>query len=321
MEFKPSVFIGSSREGFKAAEQISKMLEDIAEPHLWKDVFDYNSGTYETLSSQVALYDYAVLVATSDDITTSRKVTSPSARDNVLFEFGLFSGGLGRSRVFYVVEKDVKIPSDLIGTTLPVIAKKTSVKFNNSVQAVAARIKKQISDKENTYDLGFLPSTALAYGYFTNFIERTVERLLEDKKEKKIFHLENGDTFTIKDLKCTVLIPDDLSDDMFKKVRAKRLKSGWQKMKVDPRDVRDYDFTIDVSKVEDGVLHLVDIPLTLNALNLAVTLYAKKTHLGKDAKEKLLEYREIKTFKRALEYQIHSSSLTRDLVEVEVVNI
>ncbi len=99
------------------------------------------------------------------------------------------------------------------------------------------------------------------------------------------------------------------------------MKSGWQKLKVEPKDVRDYDFSIDISKVQDGTLHLVDIPLTLNALNLAVTLYSQKQHLGKNTKEKVLEYREIRNFKRALEYQIRTSSLTRDIVEVEVVDI
>jgi hypothetical protein len=321
MEFKPSVFVGSSREGFNVAEKICNLIKDITEPHIWNDVFDYNSGTYESLSSQIALYDFAILVATGDDVTVSRKRKSVSARDNVLFEFGLFSGGLGRSRVFYVVEKNMKIPSDLVGSTLPMISEKGESDFDDSVAEIAKKIKEHIADKENTYDLGFLPSTALAYGYFANFIERTIERLLHDKKDGKVFHLENGNTFTIKDLKCTILIPDDLSNDMFKKVAAKRLKGGWQKLKVDPRDVRDYDFTIDVSKVDDGILHLVDIPLTLNALNLAITLYSQKAHLGKGAKEKLLEYREIRNFKRTLEYQIQSSSLTRQLVTVEVVDI
>jgi hypothetical protein len=321
MEFKPSVFIGSSAEGFEVAEKISSLIQDIAEPHLWKNVFDYNNGTYETLSSQIALHDYAILVATGDDVTISRKKKSVSARDNVLFEFGLFSGGLGRSRVFYVIERNTKVPSDLIGTSLPMISEKGALDFENSIVEVVTKIKAQINNKEGTYDLGFLPSTALAYGYFTNFIERTIERLLHDKKDHKAFHLENGSSFTIKDLKCTILIPNDLSSDMFKKVSAKRLKSGWQKLKVDPRDVRDYDFTIDVTKVDDGVLHLVDIPLTLNALNLAITLYSQKAHIGKNTRESLLEHREIRNFKRALEYQIRSSSLTRDLVEVEVVDI
>ncbi len=182
-------------------------------------------------------------------------------------------------------------------------------------------IQKHIIGKENTYDLGFLPSTALAYGYFTNFVERTVERLLEDKLERKTFHLQNGTYFQISDLKFSILIPNDLSNDMFKKVKAKRLKDGWQKLKVDPKDVRDYDFSIDISKAAEGELHLVDIPFTLNALNKAIDLYSRKEHIGKDEKETLLEYREIRNFKRTLEYLISTSSITRDIVKIEIVEI
>jgi hypothetical protein len=321
MDFKPNVFIGSSSEGLKVAEIVLNELEAVAEPRIWKNVFNYNDGTYETLSKQVALYDYAILIATNDDITVSRKKRTGSARDNVLFEFGLFSGGLGRSRVFYIVEKDTKIPSDLIGTTLPIIGGQSDAGFEDSVKNVCNKIKSQILSTEKTYDLGYLPSTALAYGYFSNFIERTIERLLEDKKNGKVFSLENGDTFSISELNCTILVPNDLTDDMFKKVKAKRLKSEWQKLKVDPKDVRDYDFSIDVSKAIDGVLHLVDIPLTLNALNLAISLYCQKAHIGKNAKEELLESKEIRNFKRVLEYQINQSSLTKGIVSVEIVDI
>ena len=108
---------------------------------------------------------------------------------------------------------------------------------------------------------------------------------------------------------------------MFKKVRAKRLKNGWQKLKVDPKDVRDYDFSIDVSKVDEGFLYLVDIPLTLNALNLAIELYSRKAHHGKSDKEFLLEQREIRNFKNTLQHLIKESSFTRDIVSVEIVNV
>jgi hypothetical protein len=223
--------------------------------------------------------------------------------------------------VFYITEKGAKIPSDLSGITLPTIANKTSPDFHSSIGSAAIPIKKHIIGKEGTFDLGFLPSTTLAYGYFTNFIERTVERLLEDKLEGKTFHLQSGTYFQISELKLTILIPNDLSDDMFKKVKAKRLKDGWQKLKVDPKDVRDYDFSIDITKAAEGELHLVDIPFTLNALNKAIDLYSRKEHIGKDEKEMLLEQREIRNFKRTLEHLINTSSIARGIVKIEVVNI
>jgi hypothetical protein len=321
MEFKPSIFIGSSKEGLPVANTVEAGLEDMAECTLWTDVFEIGRSNFDNLISQIAFYDYAILVATGDDVVTSRKNSSMGARDNVLFEFGLFAGGLGRSRVFYVLESGTKIPSDLLGITLPFIEPISHPNHGDSVVAIIDDVRKQISGKEKTFDLGFLPSTALAYGYFINFVERTVERLLEDKVAGKTFGLENGEVFKINQLKFTILLPNDLDDDMFKKVKAKRLKEGWKHMKVDPKEVRDYDFSIDVSKASTGLLHLVDIPFTLNALNKSIRMYANRQHIGKDVKEELLEYREIRNFGRTLEYLIKHSSLAKGIVQVEIVDI
>lgn len=321
MIFKPTIFIGSSKEGLNIARALEKKLEGEAKVDLWPDIFNLNKSNFDNLASQIAFYDYAILIATPDDTVTSRGQTTNGPRDNVLFEFGLFTGGLGASRVFFMMQKDTKIPSDLNGITLPFLPKFSSKIFEEELTKVAAQIKEHIANKENTFDLGFLPSTTLAYGYFTNFVERTVERLLEDKSERKQFSLANGSIFVISSLKCTILIPSDLRDDMFKKVAAKRLRDGWEKLKVDPKHVRDYDFSIDVSKITNNELHLVDIPLTLNALNMAIDTYSKKAHLGKSVKDGLLEYREIRNFQRTLEYLINSSSLTKGIVTVEIVDI
>jgi hypothetical protein len=321
MEFLPSVFIGSSKEGQEVAEQVEQALAGFAQCKLWVDAFEFGVSNYDNLIKQVAFYDYAILVATSDDMLKSRKKVFKSVRDNVLFEFGMFAGGLGKSRVFYIVEEGTKIPSDLSGITLPFLPKRSFLNFDMAVSGIMEKIKEYIVGKENTFDLGFLPSTTLAYGYFTNFVERTVERLLEDKADNKIFTLQDGNTFQIKSLKFSILIPSDLSDDMFKKVSAKRLKDGWQKLKVDPKHVRDYDFSVDVSKTTEGELHLVDIPFTLNALNLAIELYSTKEHLGKSTREHLLEYREIRNFKRTLEYMVKKSALARGVVSIEIVDI
>lgn len=321
MDLKPTIFIGSSTENYDIAEKIAMLLNDIAECKLWKEAFDYGKSSYDSLITQISFHDYAILIAGANDILISRHQVFDSPRDNVLFEFGLFIGGLGKSRVFYLVQEGTKIPTDLSGITLPFFPAKTDAGFDLQIEACVAKIKKHIIGKENTHDLGFLPSTALAYGYFTNFVERTVERLLEDKAAAKTFHLENGVAFKISILKFSILIPDDLTSDMFKKVKAKRLKDGWQKLKVDPKDVRDYDFSIDITKTAHGELHLVDIPFTLNALHMSLELYSQKEHIGKDDKENLIEYREIRHFKKMLDYLIKTSALTEGIVDTEIVHI
>jgi hypothetical protein len=321
MEFKPRIFIGSSQEGVEVVKLIAQYLRKFAEVQIWKNAFDFGKSNLDNLVSQIALYDYAILVATADDTVISRNTIFSSARDNVLFEFGLFSGGLGKDRVFYVTEEKVKIPSDLNGIGLPHILSARRKKFKESVLTCAKMIISQIESRENTFDLSFLPSTALAYGYFVNFVKKTTERLLEDIKEKKVFRLVGGARFTAKEIKFTILLPDDLSDDMYDKVKAKRMRDGWGKLKVDPKDIRDYDFSIDVSKAGKGLLHLVDIPFTLNALNKAIELYTKTGHFGKDKNEKLLEQREIKNFKRVIEHFASKSALTKDIVNIEIIDI
>lgn len=319
--FKPTIFIGSSKEGFDVAKLVESNLKDIGKITVWPKIFDLNKTTFENLTSQLSFYDYAILIATGDDVTISRKKKLMSPRDNIIFEYGLYTGGIGASRTFLIVEENNKLPSDLTGITLPYIPSPNSTDFIERLKDNTDKIIMHIQNKEGTFDLSFLPSTALAYGYFTNFIERTVERLLEDKNDKKEFFLEDGTAFSIKDIKVTILIPNDLSNDMFKKVAARRLRNGWQKMKVQPKSIRDYDFSIDISKAENGVLHLVDIPLTLNALNKSIELYSKKEHIGKSVKENLLEYREISNFTRTLQFLISKSSLTNGIVEIEIIDI
>lgn len=76
------------------------------------------SATYiESLEKVSHEADFAVLVLTPDDVTTSREAEKLAPRDNVVFELGLFIGSLGRERCFLVHEQrpDLKLPSDLLG--------------------------------------------------------------------------------------------------------------------------------------------------------------------------------------------------------------
>jgi tetratricopeptide (TPR) repeat protein len=118
---RPPVFIGSSSEGKTIAQYIRAQLKDDAEITIWYEgVFRNGHGYLESLFEALDKFDFAILVWTPDDMTQSREQTSQSARDNVLFECGLFMGRLGRNRTFvvYDADKGIKIPSDLSGVTL-----------------------------------------------------------------------------------------------------------------------------------------------------------------------------------------------------------
>jgi CRP/FNR family cyclic AMP-dependent transcriptional regulator len=119
---EPVIFIGSSSgRGIKVAEHIGRYLS--RRPfvsRLWsKGVFECSKTTIEDLMRLTGEVDFAVLVLTGDDVTSSRGKKKPSPRDNVIFELGLFMGALDRVRTYIVAPKSaaLKIPTDLLGVT------------------------------------------------------------------------------------------------------------------------------------------------------------------------------------------------------------
>ena len=118
---QPVVFIGSSSEQLEIARAIqSGLSHDPMVVTVWADgIFKASRTTIENLMSAVNDADYAVLVISPDDCVESRGVEQYGPRDNVLFELGLFMGGIGRDRTIIVRPRavDIKVPTDLLGVT------------------------------------------------------------------------------------------------------------------------------------------------------------------------------------------------------------
>lgn len=117
----PRVFVGSSSEALEEASYVSKALSrhDLA-CRVWSDgIFQLSQTAIEDLVRAASDFDFAVLLLTPDDMTSSRGRKNASPRDNVVFELGLFMGALGRDRTFLVLPKgsDLKLPTDLLGVT------------------------------------------------------------------------------------------------------------------------------------------------------------------------------------------------------------
>ncbi|MBK8920712.1 MAG: nucleotide-binding protein [Saprospirales bacterium] len=314
---KPRIFIGSSSEGLKVSEFIKEQLSDVAECVIWNDnVFSFNKSYFETLLNIINFYDYGILVATGDDFTTSRDKAFDAPRDNVIFEFGLFLGRLGRNRVFILLEEGSKLPSDLLGISLPTFPKKAGAGRNHAIIQICVQLKQQMERSSDVFELGLLPSVSLAYGYFSNFIKRTCERLLEDENI-----VVDGNKIPFKDFRFCVLIPDDLSDDMYDKVKAIRKERDWKPIKVDAGGMRPFEFHDDLSTQSEGVIELYDIPLTLNSLHQSIQQYLAKPHLGKDFYETMLERREITAFQKVLDNLVASNAITKKRVKTEIVPV
>jgi predicted nucleotide-binding protein len=76
-------------------------------------------GNLEALEAAVSKYDFGLFVFTPDDVLHSRGDVKTVARDNVLFELGLFLGKLTRRRAFVIrpAGHAVALPTDLSGIT------------------------------------------------------------------------------------------------------------------------------------------------------------------------------------------------------------
>jgi Predicted nucleotide-binding protein containing TIR-like domain len=144
---RPKVFIGSSSEGLKIAQSLQVLLDKSCEVTIWSQgVFGLSQGTLESLVLALDKFDFAILALTPDDMTTSREQTLQSPRDNVLFELGLFIGGLGRNRTFIVYDRSelIKIPSDLAGIIPATYQEHSDGNLLSSLGAAATLIQSDI---------------------------------------------------------------------------------------------------------------------------------------------------------------------------------
>lgn len=144
---RPRLFIGSSAEGKAIAEAVQIELDRECEVELWSQgVFGLSSGTLESLVLALQTFDFAVLIMTADDMVESRGDTRPVARDNILFELGLFMGGLGRERTYMVFDRTAppKIPSDLVGITAVTFEPHRSGNLVAALGAACSQIKGKV---------------------------------------------------------------------------------------------------------------------------------------------------------------------------------
>jgi hypothetical protein len=117
---QPYVFIGSSLEGKAEAEAIQLGLQHDARPTVWDQAFPLSMNTLDTLLKNCRNSDFAVFVLSADDTAEIRENIYSVARDNVLFEAGLFMGMHGKERVFIVTPRGTRsfhMPTDFLGFT------------------------------------------------------------------------------------------------------------------------------------------------------------------------------------------------------------
>jgi hypothetical protein len=141
------LFIGSSVEGSDVAHHLQEVLESrrVCEVEVWDtDVFEPGGYALDSLLDVAARSDFAVLVASPDDVTTIRGDTTPSVRDNIVLEFGLFVGALGRQRTYLLATGEARLPTDALGLTRLPYRPREDGSVGAALNGAVLQIKKQV---------------------------------------------------------------------------------------------------------------------------------------------------------------------------------
>ncbi|MGC2234946.1 MAG: nucleotide-binding protein [Pyrinomonadaceae bacterium] len=115
----PRLFIGSSVESLDVAHAVQENLDNYASVTVWdQGVFEPSGTNLESLLAKLDSSDFGLFILTPDDVTILRGNEVKTARDNIIFELGLYIGRLGLSRTFFLISSDTSDlhqPTDLLG--------------------------------------------------------------------------------------------------------------------------------------------------------------------------------------------------------------
>lgn len=316
---KPRIFIGSSSEGLFIAKEVKEFFEKDYECYLWSDdIFKYNENFLETLMKEASLFDFGFMIFTKDDYTKSRQQAFDTPRDNVVFEFGLFLGRLGKDNAFIIQDEDVKLPSDIFGNTLVKFkCKKQNLIFRknkasldkDSLKGSLKKLKREIESKIHLGVLGMLPSTVLAIGYFNNFVQPICEYLSSQNSVIEIKGIKYNH------FKFKIVLPKDLDSDIKKRAHTFYKEKEFELIDI-PTSGRPYPLFVAID-TSNNTLMLSDMPTTLGGIDKAIEMYLRKGHIGKSSEQQLLEDRELRNFETVLKNLVESDAYCRSFVEIE----
>jgi Predicted nucleotide-binding protein containing TIR-like domain len=259
---KKRIFIGSSSEEVKLAELAKSVLEKHFDVTIWNDnvwdtsIFKINQNFLSDLLKATLQYDFGILLGTTDDKVVYRDKEMLQPRDNVLFELGLFTGRLGISKCAFIVEKELKVLSDLSGISLARFEKGDLKGFITAVEQV-----KDLFLASHDAEINFFPSATLASVYFENLVAPICKHVIEN---------DGFDLKGAKHKKCmlNVIVPEKISQDV--NIQFQKMKSGVEMENVSfnyagrPRQI-----SIE-TKVKNDTLEFIDFPTIIAGINHAI---------------------------------------------------
>jgi len=260
---KKKLFIGSSFEELKLAEHIKELLDDDFDVTIWNDniwdtaVFKINQNFLADLLKASLQFDFGILLGTSDDKVMFRGKEVLQPRDNVLFELGLFTGRLGTSKCAFLIDKEIKLPSDFNGLTLARFDKKDPASIMMSVKQIGDLFKSSSDDEIN-----FFPSATLASVYYENLVIPICRFIIENRG------------FTMSDkhyekCKINIIVPDKINQDV--NLQFEKIKSTFKTENVSFKySGRPRSINVD-TLIENDTLEFIEFPTIITGINHAIS--------------------------------------------------
>jgi hypothetical protein len=317
MDNKPTVFIGSSSEGLKVANALKVTFGQQAEVEVWNsgEIFTKNRSFLTSLLDTASLFEFAVLIFSNDDVRLVRGESLTTARDNVLFEFGLFLGKLGPRRAYSLVEKDLQVPTDLAGMSMDAFSRKKDGNPTADFSVTAAKLVSSIMDyHRNTMEFSHLPSTALAIGYFQNFLSRVCDKLDDFEPvfiaDRKIDYT----SFTLH-----VIIPDRL--ELLDDDNLRSILKGLKSVMIHDSKFREFPFYVQAVPAEGAThLDLFDIPTTMRSSMETILRIFRQDYIGDSNLQSRAEKREVANFEKTLHLLLNERPIWKKFIQFQYLS-
>ncbi len=301
---RPTIFIASSSKSRPVAEAVKANFEKEADVDIWaENIFKINEGTLETLMNRASYYDFFIGIFAADDVATINEKEISITRDNVILEFGLFLGRIGLDRTFFVLEEGVRLFTDWDGITTTTF--KRTKDLLADLKSSCEKIRDKMAAAEDLFSYTILPSTALAIGYYNNFLkpvlealdnQKTIEIILErDRSGKVIRKLDYEPKRPYPTIE--IRVPRKLSE--LKRETINRKTADFQQIVISAIS-RPYPFYVKGQFDPGKKIQLFDIPTTMYASYLTIKEFFKPSFLATDDNEQKLIDKEIRNFEKTL---------------------
>lgn len=308
-----SIFIVSSQEGLPVAKAVKAQFTDEAEVDIWtEDIFAAGRSFLRTLLDRASFYDFAIAVFSADDEARIRDRTVLVTRDNVIFEFGLFLGRLGPDRAFLLADRDVTLFSDWSGIKVPKYTLGSDLA--QAVEPACRLMRSGMGTARRESHYSMLPSTALAMGYFHNFLRPVYDAFASGEKmtisaRDSRGRLKKGSRQPILDRYPTIHIrlPPDL--DSLNPVGLRQETERLTEVYVSS-PFRSFPFYLEGDTTNLRDVNLFDIPTTLRSSQLAIQAIFEPVFLAERDNRRRLEGREIRNFRETIEKLQREHGLT-----------